>query len=39
MVVEARIDVLENEMGEMKGMMKRLIDAFDDLNKQVGKKH
>jgi hypothetical protein len=39
MAVEARIGVLEKEMSEMKGVMKRLIDAFDDLNKQVGKKH
>jgi hypothetical protein len=37
MAVEARVDVLEKEMGEMKGMIRHLIDAVADL-KNDGKK-
>jgi hypothetical protein len=37
MVVEARVDVLEKEMSEMKGMIRHLIDAVADL-KNDGKK-
>jgi hypothetical protein len=37
MAVEARVVVLEKEMGEMKGMLRHLIDAVAEL-KQEGKK-
>jgi hypothetical protein len=33
MAVEARVDVLEKEMSEMKGMIRHLIDAVADLKK------
>jgi hypothetical protein len=39
MAMEARVGVLEKEMGEMKGMLKHLIEAVADLSKTVGKKH
>jgi hypothetical protein len=37
MAVEARVDVREKEMGEMKGMIRHLIDVVADL-KHDGKK-